>query len=210
MPFLASPPAGGKKVNSMVAGINMAVFKHTKNKDGALSFVKFMTSDEEQTLLNKTYGSLPAVKTAASDPAFAARSRRPSRRPWSPPRPAAAGARGEHLRDPGRHRDEGAVRRRGQRQAGHRAVGEGEADRRAAEDALTRRHRWPWSGAEPDHGHRLREDPDGNQHHRAGRRPTRIPGRVTGPAACRPAAHAAHSCRTCCSDRPSCWNSPST
>ncbi|MEV4721869.1 sugar ABC transporter substrate-binding protein [Micromonospora noduli] len=72
VPFLASPPAGGKKVNSMVAGINMAVFKHTKNKDGALSFVKFMTSDEEQTILNKTYGSLPAVKTAASDPAFSA------------------------------------------------------------------------------------------------------------------------------------------
>ncbi|MEV4497885.1 sugar ABC transporter substrate-binding protein [Micromonospora arborensis] len=72
VPFLASPPAGGKKVNSMVAGINMAVFKHTKNKDGALSFVKFMTSDEEQTLLNKTYGSLPAVKTAGADPAFSA------------------------------------------------------------------------------------------------------------------------------------------
>ncbi|MEU8179409.1 sugar ABC transporter substrate-binding protein [Micromonospora sp. NPDC049047] len=72
VPFLANPPAGGKKVNSMVAGINMAVFKHTKNKDGALSFVKFMTSDEEQTILNKTYGSLPAVKTAGSDPAFSA------------------------------------------------------------------------------------------------------------------------------------------
>ncbi|MFI7608319.1 ABC transporter substrate-binding protein [Micromonospora sp. NPDC049366] len=72
VPFLASPPAGGKKVNSMVAGINMAIFKHTKNRDAALSFVKFMTSDEEQTLLNKTYGSLPAVKTAGSDPAFSA------------------------------------------------------------------------------------------------------------------------------------------
>ncbi|MEH1165136.1 sugar ABC transporter substrate-binding protein [Micromonospora sp. CPCC 205539] len=72
VPFLASPPAGGKKVNSMVAGINIAVFKHTKNKDGALKFVKFMTSDEEQTILNKTYGSLPAVKTAGSDPAFSA------------------------------------------------------------------------------------------------------------------------------------------
>ncbi|GAB3934113.1 sugar ABC transporter substrate-binding protein [Micromonospora vulcania] len=72
VPFLASLPAGGKKVNSMVAGINMAVFKHTKNRDGALSFVKFMTSDEEQTILNRTYGSLPAVKTAGSDPAFSA------------------------------------------------------------------------------------------------------------------------------------------
>ena len=41
-------PGGGKKVNSMVAGINMAVFKFTKNKDAALQFVKFMTSDAEQ------------------------------------------------------------------------------------------------------------------------------------------------------------------
>ena len=71
VPFLASPPSGGKKVNSMVAGINMAVFKHTKEKDAALQFVKFMTSDEEQVILNKTYGSLPPIKTVASDPAFA-------------------------------------------------------------------------------------------------------------------------------------------
>ncbi|MEV6814935.1 sugar ABC transporter substrate-binding protein [Micromonospora sp. NPDC051296] len=72
VPFLANPPAGGKQVNSMVAGINIAVFKHTKNRDGALEFVKFMTSDAEQVALNKTYGSLPAVGTVAADPAFAA------------------------------------------------------------------------------------------------------------------------------------------
>ncbi|GIJ43485.1 sugar ABC transporter substrate-binding protein [Virgisporangium aliadipatigenens] len=72
VPFLENAPAGGKKVNSMVAGINMAVFNFTKNKDGALKFVKFMTSDEEQVQLNKTYGSLPSVKPAAADPAFAA------------------------------------------------------------------------------------------------------------------------------------------
>lgn len=54
----------------MVAGINMAVFKNTKNLDGALKFVKFMTSDEEQILLNKAYGSVPPVKGAQKDPAF--------------------------------------------------------------------------------------------------------------------------------------------
>ena len=37
-------PAGGKPVTSMVAGINLAIFKNTKNKDAALKFVKFMTS----------------------------------------------------------------------------------------------------------------------------------------------------------------------
>lgn len=72
VPFLSAPPAGGRKVNSMVAGINIAVFKHTRNPDAALEFVKFMTSDAEQVTLNKTYGSLPPVTTAASDPAFTA------------------------------------------------------------------------------------------------------------------------------------------
>jgi multiple sugar transport system substrate-binding protein len=72
VPFLASPPSGGKRVNSMVAGINMAIFKHTKNRDAALSFVKFITSDEEQVILNRTYGSLPSVKTVAGDAAFQA------------------------------------------------------------------------------------------------------------------------------------------
>ncbi len=61
---------GAKATTSMVAGINLAVFKNTKNTDGALKFVKFMTSTEESTLLNKTYGSIPPVKDAQSDPAF--------------------------------------------------------------------------------------------------------------------------------------------
>ncbi|BAJ30037.1 MULTISPECIES: sugar ABC transporter substrate-binding protein [Kitasatospora] len=61
---------GAKATTSMVAGINMAVFKNTKNLDGALNFVKFMTSDEEQKTLNGTYGSLPPVKAAQSDAAF--------------------------------------------------------------------------------------------------------------------------------------------
>jgi multiple sugar transport system substrate-binding protein len=70
VPFLASPPTDGKHVNSMVAGINLAVFENTKHKDAALKFVKFMTGDAEQISLNKTYGSLPSVKTAYTDPAF--------------------------------------------------------------------------------------------------------------------------------------------
>ncbi|EXG81449.1 ABC transporter substrate-binding protein [Cryptosporangium arvum] len=70
VPFPATAPAGGKKVNSMVAGINIAIFKHSKNQEGALDFVKFMTSDEEQIALNKAYGSLPSVTTVSDDPAF--------------------------------------------------------------------------------------------------------------------------------------------
>src|SRR4051794_13493525 len=70
IPFPAWPPSGVKKVNSMAAGINLAVFGNTKHKDAALKFVKFMTSDAEQIALNKTYSSLPSVKSAYTDPAF--------------------------------------------------------------------------------------------------------------------------------------------
>ncbi|MBB5081742.1 ABC transporter substrate-binding protein [Nonomuraea endophytica] len=64
------PAGGGATVNSMVAGINMAVFKNSDNLDGAMKFVGFMTGDEEQKILNKAYGSIPPVKAAQQDPAF--------------------------------------------------------------------------------------------------------------------------------------------
>lgn len=70
VPFEQPVPPGGKHVNSMVAGINLAVFANTKHKDAALKFVKFMTSDAEQVALNKTYGSMPTVQSGYSDPAF--------------------------------------------------------------------------------------------------------------------------------------------
>lgn len=72
VPVPATLPPGGKAVTSMVAGINLGIFKNTKNKDAAIAFVKFMTSTPEQQMLNKTYGSLPSVTEAYSDPAFQA------------------------------------------------------------------------------------------------------------------------------------------
>jgi ABC-type glycerol-3-phosphate transport system substrate-binding protein len=54
----------------MVAGINLAVFKNTKNLDGAAKFVKFLTSDAEQKILNGAYSSIPPVKAAQTDTAF--------------------------------------------------------------------------------------------------------------------------------------------
>jgi multiple sugar transport system substrate-binding protein len=71
-PVQSGRPGTGEATNSMVAGINMSVFKNTDNLDGALEFVKFMTSDEEQKILNKAYGSIPPVKSAQQDAAFAA------------------------------------------------------------------------------------------------------------------------------------------
>ncbi|WP_331769917.1 sugar ABC transporter substrate-binding protein (plasmid) [Embleya sp. NBC_00888] len=70
IPMPASPPPGGEKMNSMVSGINMAIFKGSKNKGAATELLAFMTSAETQTVLNKAYGSLPSVKDAYGDPAF--------------------------------------------------------------------------------------------------------------------------------------------
>jgi multiple sugar transport system substrate-binding protein len=63
-------PAGGRKVASHVAGINIGVFKSTKNKAGALKLIDFLTSPDEQKILNAVYGSLPVVPSAYDDPKF--------------------------------------------------------------------------------------------------------------------------------------------
>ena len=74
------------------------------------------------------------------------------------------------------------------------AVGEGEADRRAAEDALTQRSRWPWPALSRGTGRRLRRPPmapapraGAAGAHRPGARPSAGRGR------------GAPACRTCCS-----------
>ncbi|GGV60130.1 ABC transporter substrate-binding protein [Streptomyces massasporeus] len=71
VPVQSGTPGTGKQVNSMVAGINLAVFKNTDNTDGAAKFVKFMTSDAEQKILNKAYSTIPPVRSAQADAAFA-------------------------------------------------------------------------------------------------------------------------------------------
>ncbi|MEU1496634.1 sugar ABC transporter substrate-binding protein [Streptomyces sp. NPDC005732] len=70
VPVQSGTPGTGANVNSMVAGINLAVFKNSKNLDGATKFVKFMTSDAEQKILNTAYSSIPPVKAAQEDSAF--------------------------------------------------------------------------------------------------------------------------------------------
>ncbi|MFI8520088.1 extracellular solute-binding protein [Streptomyces sp. NPDC085481] len=69
-PVPSGKPGQGAQTNSMVAGINIAVFKNTRNLDGALKFVNFMTGDAEQKTLNSAYGSVPPVRSAQQDPAF--------------------------------------------------------------------------------------------------------------------------------------------
>ncbi|PZE26510.1 ABC transporter substrate-binding protein [Curtobacterium sp. MCBD17_028] len=64
VPFPA--PTGAKQIASFPAGINLSIFKNTKNKDGALKFVKFMTSESTQATLDKPYAALPVLKSAAN------------------------------------------------------------------------------------------------------------------------------------------------
>jgi multiple sugar transport system substrate-binding protein len=70
VPTQVANPTGDAAVTSMVAGINLAVFKNSKHQDAAVQLVKFLTSTPEQKILNGTYGSLPPVTEAQSDPAF--------------------------------------------------------------------------------------------------------------------------------------------
>ncbi|MEU6117473.1 sugar ABC transporter substrate-binding protein [Streptomyces sp. NPDC047117] len=64
VPFQSGDSGGRRNVNSMVGGINMAVFDNTDNIDGALKFVKFMTSTEEQQILTAKFGALSPVLDA--------------------------------------------------------------------------------------------------------------------------------------------------
>jgi multiple sugar transport system substrate-binding protein len=55
-------PAGGQQVSSGIQGINLSIFKNTKNQAAALKFVKFMTSASTQGVLGKPYASIPVLK----------------------------------------------------------------------------------------------------------------------------------------------------
>ena len=55
-------PAGGKNISSGVQGINLAIFKNSKNQKADLEFVKFMTSAYAQGQIGLPYATIPVVK----------------------------------------------------------------------------------------------------------------------------------------------------
>jgi multiple sugar transport system substrate-binding protein len=69
-------PKGGQPVASGVQGINLSIFKNTKNLSGALKFVKFMTSPAQQAYFGKPYASIPVLvgqkATFSTDPEITA------------------------------------------------------------------------------------------------------------------------------------------
>ena len=59
---IPAPSNAASNTASFVAGINLSIFNNTKNKDGALKFVKFMTSKDTQATLDKPFTALPVIK----------------------------------------------------------------------------------------------------------------------------------------------------
>lgn len=71
LPSPATMPPGGAPVQGFVGGTNLAVFADSPATEDALELVRFLTSPEEQVVLNKTFRTLPVVDKAYDDPAFA-------------------------------------------------------------------------------------------------------------------------------------------
>src|SRR5690606_18183017 len=69
IPMPAQFPPGGQKVNSHVAGINVAAFQG-ENEEEALKLIDFLTSKEEQVTLNQKFGALPVTTEASQAPEF--------------------------------------------------------------------------------------------------------------------------------------------
>jgi ABC-type glycerol-3-phosphate transport system substrate-binding protein len=71
VPVQSGAPGQGANVDSMVAGINIAIFKNTQHLSAAEKFVNFMTSSSEQAILSSKYGSIPPLSSALQSPQFA-------------------------------------------------------------------------------------------------------------------------------------------
>lgn len=70
VPMMTAGATGDAGTQSHVAGINLSIFKNSKNKENAIKLAGFLTSDEEQVALNKAYRSLPVVSAASTDAVF--------------------------------------------------------------------------------------------------------------------------------------------
>jgi multiple sugar transport system substrate-binding protein len=55
-------PEGGKQINSGIQGINLSIFKNSKNQKADLEFIKFMTGSYAQAAIGRPYGTIPVVK----------------------------------------------------------------------------------------------------------------------------------------------------
>ncbi|WP_028049903.1 ABC transporter substrate-binding protein [Cellulomonas sp. URHD0024] len=65
-PGMTTNPGDGKPATSIISGDNMVVAKYSKNQDLALALINMLTSTENQTSYNKTFGDLPTNQEAAT------------------------------------------------------------------------------------------------------------------------------------------------
>ncbi|WP_417563449.1 ABC transporter substrate-binding protein [Microbacterium sp.] len=65
---LPAPADAKEQISTFPAGINMSIFKYTKNLPQALEFVKYMTSSDVQSELAVPYSTLPVL--AGAKPTF--------------------------------------------------------------------------------------------------------------------------------------------
>ncbi len=70
IPLPDTLPSGGKAVMSHVAGVNVAVFNNSKNKENAIALVKFLSGDRAQVMEAKGEVGLPVTHSALQDPYF--------------------------------------------------------------------------------------------------------------------------------------------
>ncbi len=67
VPFgMATAPAGGQPVGTIVSGDNVAIAGYSKHRDLALAYIKLLTDPDNQVFYNKTFGDLPANQQAAN------------------------------------------------------------------------------------------------------------------------------------------------
>jgi multiple sugar transport system substrate-binding protein len=55
-------PSGGKQINSGIQGINLSIFKNSKNLAADYQFIKFMTGPYAQAAIGRPFGTIPVVK----------------------------------------------------------------------------------------------------------------------------------------------------
>jgi multiple sugar transport system substrate-binding protein len=70
IPVVSPLPAGGKAVETFPAGINLSVPSSAQHPAAALALVKYLTSTQAQTQVNKTYGTFPPVLSAQGSAQF--------------------------------------------------------------------------------------------------------------------------------------------
>lgn len=70
IPMVSTNPPAGDAVQSHLDGVDIGMFKSSKNQAADYKWLKFLTSTGPQEAIAKAYGVIPTTTAAAQDPAF--------------------------------------------------------------------------------------------------------------------------------------------